>query len=270
MFRIICPCATTACSVLVDNFTRDPFSRDVDQDLQLLQEVRQLIQNIVDNTLFQPLLGPLNDLERLALATLKKQPTRTLPQLTEGGYLEPSTSSSMLYQGDFHNSPQFFDTSFSPPFQLPMSTSIRNPPFPAPSSVGQTYPAISEHYQYQQFPSAESSSAMAALQRPITSSPSLVSPHQQAIQSQVQGTTSQWPPGSISELPPPAMQISQQLSQSVLQQSTAKSNFPERVPRVNGIPLPLLFNLNQLGLTEGDIRDSQAVGVIAVDRDLID
>src|SRR5579859_782852 len=75
--RLLPACIITGGTILVDNILRDPFAGSVDDDLQLLQNIRRLIENF-DRFMSRPMESALIELENFVNVALDR-PILSLP-----------------------------------------------------------------------------------------------------------------------------------------------------------------------------------------------
>lgn len=212
VFRLLPPCTITAGSIIVDNLIRQPHSNSTDDDLRLLQSVKQAIEASVDRALARPLIDALNELERIAVRALRPDATPQLSRI-------PETQSPVFFPPGPSTSQSWH--SYTPPAELSF---VAGPidygmPFPEPptSSSGlyqqqsttpilQPYAQSHPQLQYQ-FPPAETSTTSLPHVGQHMTSPATIIQHPQDIHSPYQQTTSlQWGQNSNTGLTHPIIQ----------------------------------------------------------------
>src|SRR5579859_3964311 len=98
--RLLPACIITAGSILVDNLIRDPFAENADEDLRLMQNMKQLMGHF-DRFMSQPVENALNELENIANYALHRNTSSTSAiQLPEGSMtfypVQPQVSESWI------------------------------------------------------------------------------------------------------------------------------------------------------------------------------
>lgn len=200
MFRLLLPCVVTAGSILVDNLIRDPHAETTDEDIRLIQNLKQVFA--LDNSL----LDVFNEIERIAHHVLRRiaQPPMLsqIPEHRQPFFSQSSTPQQWtlpfgVTDDQYVARPiSSYDPSFSLPQPLPGAAFSEQTSLP----ISQPY-SMSPQYTYPfQHTDPAVSSSIGNAQGPIIPPNTMQAHHEQASESR-------WSrPNRSPTLPQPTMQ----------------------------------------------------------------
>ena len=232
VFRLVPPCTITSASIIVDNLIRQPHEDSAEEDLHLLQNVRQAIEASIDNALARPLLVSLNELERVALYAIRRDTPQLsrIPESQTHLYFPPGPSTSQPWQSygtdNFVAGPLAYGMQFQEG-AAPSSGLYQEQLTP----VMQSYASTHQQIQYQ-FTSPETAGTSMPHLGPHTASSASIIQHPQDIQSSYpQTTTLQWGQNSTTGLSHPIMQPPSQQQQYPYPGPSWAPNVPNPPPQ---------------------------------------
>jgi len=207
VFRLLPPCTITAGSIIVDNLVREPHGTAAEDDLRLLQNVKQAIEASIDNALARPLIDALNELERIALRALRPDAPPQLAQIPETqspAFFPPGPSSQSwhLYtpQDEAYVAGPI---GYEMPYQEQTATSSAL--YQQPTSVMSSYAQTQSQLSYPFQPAQSSATTMSHMSQHMPSPPTIIQ-HPHDIHSPYQQTSLPWGQNSNTGLTHPIMQ----------------------------------------------------------------
>ena len=210
VFRLLPPCTITAGSIIVDNLIRDPHADSAEEDLRLLQNVKQAIEASIDNALARPLIDALGELERIALRAVRPDAPPQLTRIPESQsqvFFPPGPSTSQPWQlyappdeTSYVAGPIGYDMPF--PEQTATSTSL----YPQQTSVMPSYTQPQPQLSYTFQPTPSTGTTMPHMGQHMPSSPTIIQHPHDLHSSYHQPTSLQWGQNSNTGLTHPIMQ----------------------------------------------------------------